>query len=267
MSVSTSIAVGTLIYDSTINRIPYSGRTFTDVELDAAIHDRLLEILHDDPGHVRLLDSLASLSSTGFDDDRLKEILRHEPDFKDWQVGEALAEAFLTDHRNCEFPWPTVRDLKNPDASAAGTDLVGFSHTDNVTRFAFGEVKTSREERWPPQVVTGKHGLAKQLEDLRDSATIKRNLVKYMGHHAQQGSWWSVYQNATGRYLADETDVVLFGVLVRDVKPSNQDLSGRASSLSQNCPSATAIELFALYLPVGVIPTLPSKVKTARAAR
>ena len=61
-----------------------------------------------------------------FASDNLRSALSAKHPVFDWQVGEAMAEAYLVDHRQCEFPWPSGRDLRNPEASPAGADLVGF---------------------------------------------------------------------------------------------------------------------------------------------
>ena len=168
-----------------------------------------------------------------------------------------MAEAFLEDHRDCIFPWPTGRDLRNPNASPAGTDLVGFqtSHAEEP-RFAFGEVKTSAQEEWPPSVMDGRHGLKAQLEALRDSARTKHDLVIYLGHHAVGADWRGTYQAAAKRYLADEADVVLFGVMIRDVRPDDRDLRARAASLAARRPPKMLVELRAFYLPAGSIESL-----------
>jgi hypothetical protein len=178
---------------------------------------------------------------------------------ENWRVGEGLAEAFLTEHRACEFPWPTERDLKNPNASPAGTDLVGFQNMGTIAephRFAFGEVKTSEQKAWPPSVMNGRLGLKKQLEELRDSTVVKDSLVKYLGHHANGTTWSSRYQSATKRYLANPGDVSLFGVLVRDVEPKCEDLANPAGALADGCPAKTSIELRAMYLPENTINSL-----------
>ena len=116
----------------------------------------------------------------------------------------------------------------------------------------------------------GRTGLKKQLEDLRDSDAIRDDLVKYLGHRAgatpwrarfQQATkrylghragatpWRARFQQATKRYLGNPSDVQLYGVLVRDVEPHQDDLRARVDDLAAECPEGTSIELFALYLP------------------
>lgn len=243
------------------------GVVLSDAELGEALKGPVASILRDDEGNAQLEVLLAGLVTTEFEQERLRAALDATPDPEDWRVGEALAEAYLSEHRQCEFPWHGGRDLKNPKASAAGTDLVGFQHEPNQgPRFAFGEVKTSYEEKYPPQVVTSRHGLSEQVELLRDSCETKNHLLTYLAHKARTTDWEDTFKGAARRYFTDPTDVCLFGVLVRDVVPSELDLRARAKALAKNCPSATVIELRAVYLPSKCIPSLASRAKAAMAA-
>jgi len=260
---------GTEAYNVDAPSVTARGASYTDADLDAALAGPVSEILWDDAGKADLGRILAALATTEFAAEGVTRALSAQAVPPNWRVGEALAEAFLVEHRGCDFPWPSGRDLKNPDASPAGTDLVGFHRTGQVAngyRFAFGEVKTSGQESWPPSVMEGRHGLAKQLEDLRDSTQVKDALLLYLGHHAQGKGWFPQYQSAATRYLSDPSDVSLFGVLVRDVVPKPEDLSGRAGGLAKGCPAATAIELRAVYLPRQSIDSLAKRATQARAA-
>lgn len=253
--------IGKKVYAADFNTVQVQGLAFSRSELTIALKDRVSSILWDESGRTQLKESLANLATTSFATNRLEKAINRIPSIKDWQVGEALAEAYLVDHRNCEFPWYSARDLRNPEASPAGADLVGFQQDKDAVRFAFGEVKTSTEEKWPPQVVNGRHGLAKQLEDLRDSEEIKGHLViLYLGHRASNTSWYSKYRLATARYLKNPADVSLFGFLIRDVNPHQNDLKNRATCLANKCPSETSIELRALYLPTQSIAKLAGQV-------
>jgi hypothetical protein len=203
---------------------------------------------------------LAGIASTEFADNALQQILRSDRRVEGWRVGEAIAEAYLVGHRNCHFPWPGGRDLKNPESSPAGTDLLGFHDLDGVSaKFSFAEVKTSGQNQYPPSLVFGRNGLKQQLKRLRDSAELKDALVRYLGLHAMGRPWLDMYRRAASRYLHDRSDVTIFGVFVRDVAPSDSDCSGRASELAQQCPSTTMIELLALYFPAGSIATLAER--------
>lgn len=257
-----TMSAGTEVYNADIVPVIARGATYTDAELDAALCGSVSRILWDDDGASDLRSILAGVVTTEFSKESIERILSQQHPPESWRVGESLAEAFLVEHRTCEFPWPSGRDLKNPSASPAGTDLVGFQKTDanvNTHRFAFGEVKTSKEEKWPPGVMNGRHGLKRQLEDLGDSMDVKDALLKYLGHHANGTDWFPHYQSATRRYLANPADVSLFGVIVRDVEPKHSDLSKRAGDLAAGCPAETSIELRAMYLPRKSISTLAER--------
>jgi len=239
------------------------GVAFSASDLDVALAQRIPAILNDTAGKRRVEEVLGGLAQTAFSADHLRNALSVTRTVYDWQVGEAMAEAYLVDHRRCEFPWPSGRDLRNPEASPAGADLVGFQAHEGTARFAFGEVKTSAEAKWPPQVLTGRHGLAKQLESLRDSRPVKDHLaIVYLAHRASRAEWEPRYRQAAARYLAKESDVSLFGFLVRDVDPKPEDLPSRARPLAANCPPDTSIELRALYLPPGTISSLAAMAQT-----
>lgn len=240
------------------------GVCWTATELDSALRGQVASLLRDDIGRDGVRSLIAGLADTEFASQRVHEIL-DEPrsSIEAWQVGEALAETVLVSHRECFFPWPVRRDLRNPSASPAGCDLVGFRGTGEATRLAFGEVKTSEQQEWPPSVMHGRHGLAKQLEDLRDNKGLKNWLFRYLGSRAKDAPWEARFKAAGRRFLSDADDVVLFGVLVRDVVPKDEDLTGRAAALATGQPQTTSIELHALYLAAGSITQLASRAQAA----
>ena len=215
------------------------------------VWNRIQPILDDVPGKNQVGSLLSGLAQTDFEAARVSQILSVRQPVDDWRVGEAFAEAFLIDHRGCEFPWPMGRDVRNPKASPAGADLVGFATVKDRIRFAFGEVKTSSEARWPPNVMSRRHGLQRQIERLRDSTAAKDHLVCYLAHRATDASWDATFRKAAAAYLAEPGDVSLFGLLIRDVTPKKEDLAGRTAALSKRCPAKTSIELRACYLPTG----------------
>jgi hypothetical protein len=255
-------AAGTQTYNADQPPVMARGYTFTDPELDAMLAEDVRPIIHDEAGAAELGALLAGVSTTEFVNQALSEVLNSPHDPEPWRVGEAIAEAYLVEHRHCEFPWPGGRDLKNPESSPAGTDLVGFQIQPPTipARFSFGEVKTSNHAAYPPSLMYGRHGLKLQLEALRDDPPVKDALVKYLGLHSYGRDWLGRFRQAAARYIHDRTDVAIFGVLVRDVPPHHLDCSGRAASLAHECPPLCAIELLAFYLPAGSIETLPSRV-------
>ncbi len=110
----------------------------------------------------------------------------------------------------------------------------------------------------------GNTGLKQQIEDLRDKVSIRDDLVKYLGYRATTAVWRDRYVNAAKRYLADNNDVRIFGVLIRDVPPHEDDIRVRVVRLRNGCSSTMAIELLAIYLPAGSIATLGRKVMSLR---
>lgn len=242
-----------------------AGRVWNDEELDKAINEQVSALVFDDQGKADIAELLASVTETDFDRQRLAVALADSNDIEDWRVGEAIAEAYLTEHRNCLFPWPDGRDERKSGSSLPGADLVGIQKDEHGDRFAFGEVKTSAEAKHPPGAVYGRTGLKQQLEDLRDKVGIRHGLLKYLGHRAKAARWLERFRAASRRYLANTSDIQLFGVLVRDVGPHEDDIRARVEKLSDSCPAGTEIELLALYLPVGAIANLASKVLATRA--
>lgn len=257
-----TMTAGTEVYNADTPPVTARGLLYNDEELEAALNGSVSDILHDASGKSELELMLAGIATTEFAQENLKKALEATPPLHNWRVGEALAEAYLSEHRDCIFPWPSSRDLRNLAASPAGADLVGFRKANNMAEmhhFAFGEVKTSSEGRYPPNTMSGRHGMVKQLEKLRDSKEAKDALFLYLGHRVKNTDWEALYRSAAIRYLNDSTDVTLFGVLVRDVEPKAEDLNRRSKELADGCPTKTVVELRALYFPNGCISNLSER--------
>ena len=180
-----------------------------------------------------------------------------------WRVGEAIAEAYLTDRRGCFFPWPMSRDVRRPGSSLPGADLIGFVRVADGDRFAFGEVKTSAQGRYPPDVMGGRSGLRGQLEDLRDDVAIRNESVRYLAMRSINAAWRERFREAAKRYLRDSRDARLYGVLVRDVSPGERDLQSAVAALASGCPDAMRIALIGLYVPEGRLGSLAEDVRSA----
>lgn len=248
-----TIPEGNVIYTHGAPPCSGVGIELTASEFDTAIEGPVVNLLFDDEGTANIESILARLTETDFERERLAEILRAPAGVEDWRVGEAIAESYLTCHRNCYFPWPDERDERRRGSSLPGADLVGFCKDSEGDCFAFGEVKTSSEVRYPPQVMYGRTGLEQQLEDLRDEVSVRDGLLRYLGHRAINASWRSRFKLASKRYLRNKSDIQLYGVLIRDVLPDENDLRTRVQNLAQDCPNGTTIELMALYPPEGRI--------------
>jgi hypothetical protein len=102
------------------------------------------------------------------------------------------------------------------------------------------------------------------MEDLRNCREIRDGLVRYLGHRAAKAVWRERYRAAAAVYLNDTCEVRLFGILVRDVPPHEDDLRVRVDTLATGCPEAMAIGLIAIYLPPGYIASLSVRVVASR---
>jgi hypothetical protein len=253
-----SLATGTVEYTLGTPPVTGCGVSWTAEELDSTLAGPVAPVLFDHGGTANIAALLESLPDTDFEIKELAKILNDDTPPKNWEVGEALAEVYLTQHRDSYFPWPDGRDIRKPKSSLPGADMIGFHGNNKETRFAFAEVKTSAENKYPPQVVKyGEHSLNKQLTDLRDNRPLRDKAVVYLGHRAINSEWQHAYQSAAKNYLkTGGTCVAIFGVLIRDVLPNSDDLAASRQLLSKNCPANALVELLAIYLPSGSIETL-----------
>ena len=250
------VAVGREIYNVDADPVVARGVEYASEELEAALDGPVRALVDDAVGERRVRSLLDSVSLTDFEKKQLEGVLSGDVQTEDWRIGEAFAEAYLTDHKRCSFPWPDKWDERRSRSSLPGADLAGFELTDHAElpfRFAYGEVKTSSEERktpkrtpQPPQVA---YQLRDQLLDLRDSRQTRNTLFQYLAHRAVNANWQPRFQCAAKRYFASDTDIATFGVMIRDVKPHEADLKASASTLSENFPPAMRVELLAVYLP------------------
>ena len=236
------------------------GISLTTLELQDALATPVTSIVFDYAGKADCESLLQRMPETDFDSSGVRRVLGDSKAPEDWRVGEALAEGYLQNHRTCEFPWPDGRDERKAGSSLPGADLVGFHWDGQCDRFAFGEVKTSGENTYPPGTMYGRTGLKQQLEDLRNDVSIRDGLVLYLWYRAINAPWKPKFLNAYQRYNNDHTDVRIFGLLIRDVPPRSDDLQVRVDNLRHGCPTAMTIELIAVYLPSGSISTLGTSV-------
>ena len=249
VGATVTVGAGKIVYR--IGGAPCSGngQRWSDEELSAALKGRVAAVVFDDKGKANIEEILGALAETDFSRDGLRRVLEDPREIENWRVGEAIAETYLTDHRSCSFPWPDGRDERKSGSSLPGADLVGFGIDSEGDCLAFGEVKTSSERSYPPGAMYGRTGLKRQLEDLRDDEAIRDGLLKYLGHRAGAAPWRARFERAGSRYLRNKSDIQLYGFLVRDVEPHQDDLRARVGSLGAGCPEGTRIELLALYLP------------------
>ena len=260
-----NIPPGTPQYTHGHPPITAQGVSWTDKELATALAGPVAALVFDREGTADIAALLEGVPSTDFESEELSRTLHAQEAPKAWEVGEAIAECYLTHHREAFFPWPDGRDIRKPKSSLPGADLIGFHGKEDETRFAFGEVKTSKEDRYPPQVVRyGEHSLNRQLLDLRDQRGLRDRAVLYLGHRAVRSDWQPTFQSAATNYLKSAgTCVALFGVLIRDIAPDPADLESSWQLLSEGRPEKTVIELWAVYLPSRSMASLGREVMKA----
>lgn len=258
------VAKGAEVYRADNAPVSACGVQHNDADLEEALLGAVKEILQDADGRRIATSVLSNLAGTRFDLSKISKIINSGPSqIECWRVGEALAEAYLTQHHDCFFPWPSSRDQRNPDSSPAGADLVGFRTMNTGYVFAFGEVKTSEDLNCPPGVVYGRSGLQKQLEELRDDEDKQCALISYLTHRKTGTAWSEKFDRAFENYVSTQSSFALFGFLVRDINPNKIDLEGRAKVLAKGCGNHTRLELYALYLPIGSLKTLADRARKA----
>ncbi len=260
-----TVAEGETVYNEGSAPCSGVGLAWSENDLNDAMNGPVAAVLFDDEGRADIEGILTGLAETEFEQKGLRRVLSGPDSIEDWRVGEAIAETYLTDHRNCCFPWPDGRDERKSGSSLPGADLVGLHADDQGDCLAFGEVKTSSEAKHPPGAMYGRTGLKQQLEDLRDSASIRDGLFKYLAYRARGAAWIERFKQAGKRYFTNKSDVQLYGFLVRDVDPHKNDVRVRVEKLGKDCPEGTRIELLALYLPEDSIKRIGNAAVATRA--
>lgn len=255
---------GTIVY--TVGSYPVTGTgiSYSENQMNSVLTGHVAEIVYDDSGKADIEALLSGLAETDFEKNEVERILSETKPPEDWRVGEALAETYLVDQKDCFFPWPDGRDERKSGSSLPGADLVGFQSNGTDDFFAFGEVKTSTENKYPPGAMHGRTGLKQQLDDLKDDVKIKDDIFRYLGFRAQKSSWEDRFKRAAKNYIQSKTNVRVFGFLVRDVEPNQEDLRTRVTKLSTDQHADMVIELLALYLPQNSIGQLSNKVVSSR---
>ncbi len=253
----------TFVYSNSQDATSWKGVLFTDgSELNTFMVNEVASRLHDEIGKTDFTSHLSSLASTGFAQDNLRAILEAEhPEERDWAVGEALAEAWLSREYGVVWPWNMERDKRTPLASLPGADLVGFVTNGSETRLVLGEVKCSSDSGAPPNVMTGRHGMVQQLESLATDIGILHTLIRWLQPRCR-GNNVEPHFNAAIRLLLQSGNkaMSLFGVLVRDTQPNEKDLKGRGKHLGSIVKTPARCHLLALYLPCS-ISSLPARVQ------
>lgn len=218
-----------------------------DDEGAAAVAPTVRAILRDDTGVAEAREALVDVAKTDFESEILERVLAPRGSYEEWRVGEAVAEVHLSQVEGCTFPWPDSRSLRNPSSSSGGVDLLGIHDGDRI-RFVFAEVKTSHQQAWPPSVVTSRsHGLHGQLTGLMAGDARLQAGIRYLVMNGVGRPWLATVKEAVATYLRDQSDVMLFGVLVHAADPNPADLENLATRLASTHADPTSSCLVALY--------------------
>lgn len=253
----------TTAYSNTHDATSWDGIRIADgAKFNDFMTNEVASRLHDEAGKADFTSHLNSLASTGFAQDSLQAILEAEhPEERDWAVGEALAEAWLSREHRVVWPWNMERDKRTPQASLPGADLVGFVIQGNETRLALGEVKCSSDSHAPPNVMTGRNGMTHQLESLATDMGLLYTLIRWLLPRCRGNDAEPHFNAAIGLLLrSGNKAMTLFGVLVRDTQPDERDLRNRGQHLGGIVKAPAGCHLLALYLPCSIA-SLPDRVQ------
>jgi len=241
-----------ICYSERCVQVRWLGYAITDLEefkglLRGAVRERLTDQQHTDDVEA----DLKALGETGMAQDTLARVLAAgRVKRKSWEVGEALAECILSEKHEAKWPWNSERDKKTPKASLPGADIVGFVPRKSDVVLLLGEVKTSRQKKSPPNVMSGRSGMVHQLDNLARNVKVHFSLFKWLHARCKGTEFWGMFKKAAKRYLnSGGGAIAVFGILVRDTKPDEMDLRNRGIALGKTVSKPTEVELNAWYLP------------------
>ena len=249
-------------YENNHACVSWRGQSFSvSGDFTSFLQTNVRSRLDDEEGKEDFRGHLSGLGLTGMGQKSLEAMLVAEvPEERDWAGGEALAEAYLIEKEGVIFPWNMERDKRNPFSSLPGADLVGFIAESTGYRLALGEVKTSSEDAYPPQVMSGRSGyMGHQIDKLAHDLTTIHQLFKWLYLRVKDGPYREAFDRSCKSYFnSGRKSVALFGVLIRDTQPNERDLSVRGKALRRKLATPTQCNLVALYLPWEVDQLVPS---------
>ena len=242
----------TLSYESEDRQVSWRGVCMSASQgFDAFMTNDVASRLHDDEAKTEFENHVRALPNTGFAIESLNAILAAEiPEDRDWAIGEAVAEAYLSRELGVIWPWNMERDKRHFSASMPGADLVGFTISGDKIHLALGEAKTSSDAQTPPGVMNGRHGMAHQIDKLANDLSLIGTLLRWLLPRCKGTKHETSFNTAIGLYFeSGNKAVALFGVLVRDTQPNEMDLEARGRTLAKTLHNPTTCQLIAIYLP------------------
>jgi hypothetical protein len=128
-----------------------------------------------------------------------------------------------------------------------GADIVGI-HNKAAPRFIFGQVKSSSEDRVPPQVInSGSDCLKKQMHCLRHNVAERQQLVQWLLLRMRGTAWENAFNEALVKYA--KKDYYLVGLLISGGRKVNSDDLTCICSDIQHTTDDGEVALFGYYLP------------------
>ncbi len=248
-----NLSFSNIEYNGSHSRVFWSGFRITNgSDFIDFIQDDVANRLNDTSGHDEFRVHLRGLELTGMGKESLELVLSSEvPEEREWAIGESLAEAFLIRSHGIIFPWNIERDKRNAKGSLPGADIVGFLPDNSGYKLALGEVKTSSEKKYPPQVMSGRSGhLGHQIDNLANNLGTIFQLLYWLLPRVKGTEFQTAYDQAATLYFNSGNKAAsLFGVLIRDTTPNELDLKGRGLALGEKIVKPCSCELIAIYLP------------------
>lgn len=211
------------------------------------LKDDVAKRVYDEPLKQEFQETVNGIASEGFNIDILQQYA-NLPDSQatEGDIGEGIADLFLTERQNYHLPPHRRRDLRTPKGSLPGADIAGYVEELGVELFVFGEVKASGQDIAPPSVMTHTNeGMPAQLIRLATRIDIRRQLLFYLQTRAKGTPLWDRHTAAMTSLASGKYKLV--GVLVRSTAPRNADVDGPASKLQSGIPDSQACSLYVLH--------------------
>jgi hypothetical protein len=102
-------------------------------------------------------------------------------------------------------------------------------------------------------VMNGSGGMVWQLEEEATRPDIQHALLKWLRSRCDVPEHRELYRAAVSRYVRSVgKEILLVGILLRDTKPNELDLTSRAKALAAKLSPPTRIEIAAWYLPIPI---------------
>jgi len=242
-----------ILYYGSHNSVTWQGVGFADdKELGDFMQNNVASRLIDSEVKIDFQKCLRGLRLTGLGADCLESVLMAEiPEDRGWAAAEALAEEYLKKEFGVIFPWNMERDKRNPRGSLPGADIIGFIPTELGMQLVLGEVKSSSEDAYPPQILSGRYGhLGHQIDNLAHNLGTILPLIKWLFIRIKGTSYERHYEECLSLYFNSGNKAIrLYGLLIRDTPPNERDLRHRGRVIGKSIQHPTFCDLIAIYLP------------------